>query len=177
MSTIRTVALVAVVGAAAAFASNSNSNASSHADAALPAVEQAAAASQAAQTLPEKREITTGGGRGGGMLAAGIMVGNTLYLSGQLPAGGLRDSGVDVQTRSSIERSKAILEAAGLGLADVVSVQAYLVDIADYAAFNRAYMEMFTATPRPTRTTVVVKELVQGAKVELTMTAVKTRQP
>jgi 2-iminobutanoate/2-iminopropanoate deaminase len=118
--------------------------------------------------------IVPAGGRGG-WLSPGILVGNTLYMSGQLPAGNLRDSSIGVQTRSVIERTKPILEAAGMTLADVVSIQAYLVDMADYNGFNAVYREFFTAEPAPTRTTVIVKELVQGAKLELTMTAVKAQ--
>lgn len=142
-----------------------------------PSVTGAQGAAQAAPPPAQtagKRVIVPAGGRGGGFLSPGILVGNTLYMSGQLPAGNLRDSSIAVQTRSVITRTQAILEAAGMTLADVVSIQAYLVDMADYDGFNTAYREFFTTDPRPTRTTVVVKELVQGAKVELTMTAVKT---
>jgi reactive intermediate/imine deaminase len=141
-------------------------------------VSTAASAAQASTTAsapsqtPGKRLIIPAGGRGG-WLSPGILVGNTLYMSGQLPAGNLRDSSIAAQTRSVIERTKPILEAAGMTLADVVSIQAYLVDMADYNGFNTVYREYFTAEPPPTRTTVIVKELVQGAKLELTMVAVK----
>ena len=133
------------------------------------------AAPPAAAQTAGKRAIIPAGGRAGGMLSPGIMVGNTLYMSGQLPAGNMRDSGITAQTKSALERFRPVLEAAGMTFADVVSVQVYLVDVADFTGFNAAYREVFTTDPRPTRTTVVVRQLVQeGARVELTMTAVKT---
>lgn len=134
-----------------------------------------ATAANAAQEQPQaKQVIVPAGGRAGGLLTPGIMIGNTLYLSGQLGSQGKAD-GVAGETKAAINNALNILKAANMGLSDVVSVTAYLVDLADYSAFNGAYTELFTTQPRPTRTTVVVKELVGGAKVELTMTAVKTR--
>lgn len=109
-------------------------------------------------------------------LAPGILVGNTLYLSGQLPGRAMRDSAIGPQARSAIGTARTILQAAGMDYSDVVAITVYLTDVADFQAFNAAYAEFFTADPRPTRTTVVVKELVSaGAKIELTMTAVKTK--
>jgi 2-iminobutanoate/2-iminopropanoate deaminase len=57
----------------------------------------------------------------------------------------------------------------------VVSVTAYLADMADYAKFNDLYREYFTTAPLPARSTVAVKELARGARIELTMTAVRPR--
>ena len=62
-----------------------------------------------------------------------------------------------------------------MDLSDVVAVTVYLADINDFNAMNGAYAGMFTTDPRPTRTTVAVAGLVGGAKLEMTMTAVKTR--
>ena len=59
------------------------------------------------------------------------------------------------QTRQTLARLDAVLRTAGGSLADVVSVTAYLQDIGDWDAFNRAYGEAFTP-PFPTRTTVGV---------------------
>ena len=107
------------------------------------------------------------------MLTQGIMVGNTLYLSGQLAGRAARDSGIGPETKSAIRAAETILKAAGMDLSNVVSVTAYLADIADFQAFNAAYTELFTTDPRPTRTTMQVAALVGGAKVELTMVAVR----
>jgi enamine deaminase RidA (YjgF/YER057c/UK114 family) len=47
----------------------------------------------------------------------------------------------------------------------------------DYSRFNDIYREFFTGQPMPTRATVAVKELARGARIKLTMTAVRTANP
>ncbi len=112
-------------------------------------------------------------------LSPGILIGNTLYLSGSTggdPATGqLVPGGFEPEMRQIMSNVQTVLESAGMTLADVVSVTAYLADMADYARFNEIYREHFTATPLPARSTVAVKELARGARIELTMTAVRTR--
>jgi enamine deaminase RidA (YjgF/YER057c/UK114 family) len=140
----------------------------------VPSVSMAQGSGQAAPpTQTAGKRVISGGGRGSAMLSPGILIGNTLYLSGQLGTAG-RDSGVAGETKAAIESARRILQAAEMDLKDVVSVTAFLVDTADYRPFNAAYTSLFTTDPRPTRTTVFVKQLVNNAKVELTMTAVKT---
>ena len=70
---------------------------------------------------------------------------------------------------------QAVLKEAGMTLADVVSVTGYLADMADFARYNEIYREYFTTMPLPTRSTVAVKELARGARIELTMTAVRSK--
>jgi len=65
---------------------------------------------------------------------------------------------VAAQTRAVIENIRDILQAAGAGLADLVQVTSYLVDMDDFAAYNEVYAEFFTEEG-PTRTTVAVREL------------------
>jgi reactive intermediate/imine deaminase len=112
-------------------------------------------------------------------LSPGILVGNTLYLSGSTggdPASGqLVKGGFEPEMRQIMSNVQTVLETAGMTLADVVSVTAYLAEMADYARFNDIYREYFTSTPLPTRSTVAVKELARGARIELTMTAVRSR--
>lgn len=122
-----------------------------------------------AQTV-EKKAI----GRASSTLSAGIQIGNTLYLSGQLPPGNTRDSSITVQTEGTINTIKGLLEQAGFTLADVVQATVYLADIGDFQAMNAGYTKMFSAEPRPTRTTVQAA-LVGGAKLEITVVAVKTK--
>lgn len=62
------------------------------------------------------------------------------------------------QTRAVIENIRDILAAVGAGLADLVQVTSYLVDMADFDAYNAAYAEFFTEEG-PTRTTVAVRAL------------------
>ena len=65
---------------------------------------------------------------------------------------------VSAQTRAVIENIRDILADAGAGLGDLVQVTSYLVDMADFAAYNDVYAEFFTEDG-PTRTTVAVHQL------------------
>jgi 2-aminomuconate deaminase len=98
------------------------------------------------------------------------VAGDLVYVSGtssRRPDGSHR--GVDVvdgltvrdiaeQTRGTLENIDGILAAVGAGLADLVQVTCYLVDMADFAAYNEAYNDCF-AGEAPTRTTVAVRAL------------------
>lgn len=112
-------------------------------------------------------------------LTPGILVGDTLYLSGSTggdPATGqLVAGGFEPEMRQIMANVQVVLTEAGMTLADVVSVTAYLADMADFPRFNAIYREYFTAEPLPTRSTVAVAALARGARLELTMTAVRSR--
>lgn len=71
---------------------------------------------------------------------------------------GVKVLDITAQTHAVIENIRDILSAAGAGLDDVVQVTSYLVDMADFGAYNAAYAEYFTESG-PTRTTVAVHEL------------------
>ena len=62
------------------------------------------------------------------------------------------------QTRGTLDNIRRILHDVGADLSDLVQVTTYLVDMADFAAYNAAYAEYFPDTA-PTRTTVAVREL------------------
>lgn len=73
----------------------------------------------------------------------------------------------EAQARQALENLKASIEAAGSRLELVLKCGVFLTDAADFAAFNKVYVEFFPKDP-PARSTVVVKELVvAGAKVEV----------
>ena len=96
--------------------------------------------------------------------------GGLLYLSGQTPIdpanGRLVDGDVGVQTERVFANLAAVLRAAGLSFDDVVKVNVYLTDMADFAAMNEVYARTF-AQPYPARTTVAVAGLPLGARVEI----------
>jgi 2-iminobutanoate/2-iminopropanoate deaminase len=112
-------------------------------------------------------------------LSPGILIGDTLYLSGSTGGdpvtGQLVAGGFEPEMRRIMANVQMVLKEAGLTLADVVSVTAYLADMNDFPRFNEIYREFFTSTPLPTRSTVAVQALARGARLELTMTAVRTR--
>jgi 2-aminomuconate deaminase len=83
---------------------------------------------------------------------------------------------VAVQTRAVIQNIGDILAAVGASLADLVQVTCYLVDMADFDAYNSAYAEYFDASSGPTRTTVAVRELPHpDLRIEIQAVAVLNR--
>ena len=107
-----------------------------------------------------------------------IQVGDTLYLAGQIgldPATReLVPGGLQAEARRSLDNCRAVLEAAGFTLKDVVQVQVFLADLGDYNAFNEVYAGYFPP-PAPARAAVAVAGLPRGARVEVVMTAVRQR--
>lgn len=106
----------------------------------------------------------------------GILVGNTLYLSGNLGRSpvnaALAPGGIEAETRQALANMREVLRAAGMDFKDVASVTAYITSFDDFAKFNAVYREYFPADP-PARATVQVAALNIGARVELQMIAVK----
>ncbi|GMR12791.1 MAG: hypothetical protein BMS9Abin29_0984 [Gemmatimonadota bacterium] len=131
-------------------------------------------------TLPEKSVILPRGYRPSpAPLSPAILVGNTLYLSGNTggdpKTGRLVEGGLEPEFHQIMANMRAVLAEAGMALSDVVSVVAYLADMDDYGRFNELYREYFNTEPFPVRATVAVRELARRAHVELQATAVRTR--
>ena len=122
-----------------------------------------------------KRAINPPGTVQGLPFSNGILVANTLYVAGQegLDNGKLRPGGIGPETQAALENIKKIVEAAGLQMTDVVSVNVYLADIAEFGEMNKVYKTFFPE-PRPARATVQVAGLVNTARVEISAIAVKT---
>lgn len=109
-----------------------------------------------------------------GPYSAGVRAGNTVYISGQLPADpatGAFPEGIEAQTRQSLNNLKAILEAEGLSMSNVVKTTVLLSDIANFTAMNGVYAEFFTA-PYPARAAFQVAALPKAALVEIEAVAV-----
>jgi 2-iminobutanoate/2-iminopropanoate deaminase len=102
------------------------------------------------------------------------LIDGTLYISGQggEDAAGKIPSDFDVEVRQSLDNLGAILRAAGMSPADVVSLQEYLKDGGKFQRMNAVYISYFK-DPRPTRTTVVVAGLVGPGNIETIATARK----
>ena len=80
--------------------------------------------------------------------------------------------GITAQTRQSLANVKAILEAAGLTMANVVKTTVFLADMNDFAAMNEVYAQAFEA-PFPARSAVAVRTLPKNALVEIEVIAAK----
>lgn len=102
------------------------------------------------------------------------MVGNIFYISGQIGQknGLLVSENVLEQTIQAIENITTILKQNGLESSNVIDVTAFITEQSDYDAFNEAYGKSFME-PFPSRTTVIVKSLPLGARVELKAIASK----
>jgi len=85
-----------------------------------------------------------------------VSSGSCLFVAGQTakdPVTGVIPEGVRAQAERCLENVKAIVEAAGATMADVVKVNVYMKDLANFAVMNEVYAKFFSA-PFPARTTV-----------------------
>jgi 2-iminobutanoate/2-iminopropanoate deaminase len=92
-----------------------------------------------------------------------------VFCSGQLgldPRTGNLVEGVEAQAERSMQNLAAVLEQAGLTMADVVKTTIFLADMADFAAVNAVYGR-FMPEPPPARSTVAVAALPKGGLVEI----------
>lgn len=92
-----------------------------------------------------------------------------VFCSGQLgldPTTGELADGVEAQAGRALRNLEAVLDAAGLTMADVVKTTIFLVDIADFGAVNAVYARHMSDPP-PARSTVAVAALPKGARVEI----------
>jgi reactive intermediate/imine deaminase len=110
-----------------------------------------------------------------GPYSQAVQVGNTVYLSGQTPlrpeTGQLVEGDISAQARQVFENLKAVLEAAGLGFAQVARVGIYLTDLGNFAAVNEV-MKTYFSEPYPARSTIGVASLPRDAQVEIDLVAV-----
>lgn len=111
-----------------------------------------------------------------GPYSQAVKTGDLLFVSGQIPVdpatGIFAGSDISSQTRQSLCNVKAILEAAGYTLADVVKTTVLLADMADFAAMNAVYAQFFPENC-PARACFAVKDLPKGALVEIEAVAGK----
>ena len=101
-------------------------------------------------------------------------VGDFVFASGQIPvnpATGEIPEGIAAQTEQSCKNVAAIMEAAGVGMENVVKTTCFLADIADFVAFNEVYAKYFTS--KPARSCVAVKDLPKGVLCEVEAIAAK----
>ena len=122
----------------------------------------------------DRKIIFPPGAKPGGNYSPGILTDDTLYISGQggEDANGKIPADFSAEVKQSLDNIGAILKAAEMSPADVVSVQVYLTDAKTFPRMNAVYTEFFK-DPRPTRTTVVVAKLVGPGSIEITVTAKK----
>jgi 2-iminobutanoate/2-iminopropanoate deaminase len=97
------------------------------------------------------------------------------FLSGQIPldpaTGQLVEADIAVQTTRVLENLKAVLEACGSSLDQVVKTTVYLKDMGEFARMNEIYAKYFTEAP-PARATVEAARLPRDVRVEIDAIAI-----
>ena len=105
-----------------------------------------------------------------GPYSQAVRRGETVFLSGQIaldPDTGLLVEGdIEVQARRAFDNLRAVCEAAGGSLDDVVRLGLYLTDLDQFARVNAVMSDYFQA-PYPARSTIEVSALPKGAQVEV----------
>ncbi len=105
-----------------------------------------------------------------GPYSQAVRAGNTVYFSGQIPldpaTGNLVEGDIDAQARRAFDNLKAVAEAAGGSLGDIVRLGLYLTDLGEFAKVNTVMQDYFQA-PFPARSTIEVAGLPKGAAFEV----------
>ena len=105
-----------------------------------------------------------------GTYSQAVKTGNTVYLSGQIPlvpeTMEMIDGDIEQQIRRVFDNLAAVAEAAGGSLANVVKLNIFLVDLANFARVNEVMAEYF-AEPYPARAAIGVASLPRDAGVEM----------
>jgi reactive intermediate/imine deaminase len=105
-----------------------------------------------------------------GTYSQAVRVGNTVYLSGQIPlvpeTMELVAGDIEAEIRRVFENLRAVARAANGGLADVVKLNVFLTDLAHFPAVNQVMSEYFDE-PYPARAAIGVAALPKGARVEM----------
>ena len=110
-----------------------------------------------------------------GPYSQGVIVGDFVYTSGQIPLNpvtGELVTDIKLATKQSMENIKAILEEAGTSLNNVVKTSIFLKDLNDFEAVNEVYGTYFIEN-KPARSCVQVAKLPKDAVIEIDAIAVK----
>jgi 2-iminobutanoate/2-iminopropanoate deaminase len=118
--------------------------------------------------MPKRAIETDRAPRPAGAYSQGIETGDLIFVAGQIgkdPATGEIPGAIAAQTARALGNVRAILEAAGSGLEQVVKTTVFLSDMDDFAAYNAAYAELLPE-PRPARSTIGA-HLPDGILIEI----------
>ena len=106
-----------------------------------------------------------------------VLIGNTLYTSGQIALHPqtmeLVLDNIESETQQVMENMKAVLEAADMTFENVVKTTIFIMDMGNFARINSVYGTYFDEKTAPARETVQVAGLPKGVNVEISMVAIK----
>lgn len=105
-----------------------------------------------------------------GTYSQAVQAGDLLYCSGQIPLDPetmtLVEGDIHQQVAQVLDNLKAVIEAAGGSLDEIVKITVYLVDLANFEVVNKGMANYFSA-PYPARAAVEISALPKGAQVEM----------
>lgn len=106
-----------------------------------------------------------------------VLVGNTLYTSGQIALNPetmeLVLDDIETETKQVMKNMKAVLEAADMTFENVIKTTIFIMNMDDFAKINSVYGTYFDEKTAPARETVQVAGLPKGVNVEISMIAIK----
>ena len=106
-----------------------------------------------------------------------VLVGNTLYTSGQIALNPttmeLVLDDIETETKQVMENMKAVLAAADMTFENVIKTTIFIIDMGDFARINAVYGSYFDEATAPARETVQVACLPKNVNIEISMIAVK----
>lgn len=111
-----------------------------------------------------------------GPYSQAVLVGNTLYISGQIPinpeSGTLIEESIEAETHQVMKNLEGVLKAAGMSFSNLVRTTIFIKDMNDFSRINVVYGNYFTDT-FPARETVEVSRLPKDVRVEISGIAVR----
>ncbi|MCP5057823.1 MAG: RidA family protein [bacterium] len=119
-----------------------------------------------------KREIRTEAAPAPvGPYSQAVINSEIVYASGQVPldpaTGKLVEGGIEAQAEQAFTNLRAVLEAAGSSMDDILRAGIYLTDLSDFPTVNEIYAHQFGEGPKPARSTLGVAALPLGARIEI----------
>lgn len=114
-----------------------------------------------------------------GPYSQAVLIGNTLYTSGQIAlhpeSGALVMNDIETETEQVMQNMKAVLDAADMSFEHVVKATIFISNMDDFARINSVYGKYFNEKTAPARETVQVARLPKSVNVEISMVAVKSQ--
>ncbi|MCW1148737.1 RidA family protein [Flavobacterium lacisediminis] len=106
-----------------------------------------------------------------------VLVGNTLYTSGQIALNPVSMElvldDIETETKQVMENMKAVLTAADMTFENVIKTSIFIMNMGDFTRINAVYGSYFDETTAPARETVQVACLPKNVNIEISMIAVK----
>ncbi|MDA0842016.1 MAG: RidA family protein [Planctomycetota bacterium] len=127
--------------------------------------------------MAKRRIQTDNAPQPGGTYSQAIEVDGWIYVAGQVPidpaTGEFVEADIKVQTDRVLKNLKAIVEAGGATIKDVVKTTVFLADLSEFGQMNEIYGQYFSGEMPPARATVEVAALPRGCKIEIDAVAKK----